>query len=185
MPDAQGKKAGIGNLRLTLLSLLLSAIAGLAGYSYHTYAIFRDAQRLTPRHQVERLIRDFRQYHSQTRQFPANFIEINRALWHTQPAPAYGEDGRRAWTKNYYYFYTRVNEDTCAFWALPLGSRRQYASTFFVVIAPRWLRVWKGKALPDAEIESVPPIPSPFALAGFGLEELQIHIGEKKTHPQF
>jgi hypothetical protein len=110
---------------------------------------------------VGRLIKDLRRFQSQTRHFPADVTEINQLIWRTNPTPDYGSDGRRARTKNYYYFYTKVNDETCAFWALPIGPRRHYASSFFIVVSPSWVRMWKGEALSDEEIARIPAIPSP------------------------
>src|SRR5262249_11883239 len=35
-----------------------------------------------------------------------------------------------------------------------------YASSFFVVLAPGWMRAWKGQAMSDEEIAQIPAIPS-------------------------
>src|SRR5262245_35199508 len=59
---------------------------------------------------------------------------------------------RQAHTKNYYYYYTKISDETCAFWALPVGPQRHYAPLFFVVLSPRWMRAWKGQAMNDEEL---------------------------------
>jgi hypothetical protein len=100
-------------------------------------------------------------------------------LWHTKPQPDYGSDGRRAWTKNYIYFYTKVNDETYAFWALPVGPRRQYAPSFFVVLSPGWMRAWKGGAMSDEEIAQVPAIPSPAVLADFKMQKTPYRIFQR------
>lgn len=166
------KKPRISKLRISYILVILAAVAGLVSYGYHVYALFRDAQQNTPQPQVERLIKDLRRYHSQTRHFPADFTEINQLIWRTKPTPDYGSDGRRARTKNYYYFYTKVSDETCAFWALPIGSRRHYGSSFFIVLSPNWARVWKGKAMGDEEIAQIPAIPSPTILARVKMQEI-------------
>jgi hypothetical protein len=171
MLDTFEKKPRIGKLRISYILVILAAVVGLVSYSYHVYVIFRDAQQNTPQPQVERLIKDLRRFQAQTRHFPVNFVEIDQLIWHTKPMPDYSSDGRRARTKNYYYFYTKVSDETCAFWALPIGSRRHYGSSFFIVLSPNWARVWKGKAIRDEEIAKVPAIPSPDALADLGMYE--------------
>lgn len=105
--QSQGKIFRLSRWRLSYLFLLLTVIAGLSSYGWHIYTLVRDSQTNKPQPQVERLIRDFRTYRSQTRQFPPNFVEVNQRLWHTAPPPDYGREGRQARTKNYYYFYTR------------------------------------------------------------------------------
>ena len=146
MPNAFAATPRVSKLRLTYLFALLSAVLALGGYGYHLYALFQEARRTKPAPQVERLIKDLRSFHAHSRHFPASFVEINERLWQTQPPPDYGANGRTAHTRNYEYRYTRVNADTCAFWALPTGPRRHYAAAYFVVVTPQWLRVWRGKA---------------------------------------
>ena len=176
MPDATTR---ISKWRLTYIAALLSVIAGLSSYGWYIYTLVRDAQAHKPQPQIEKLLGDMLTYHRQTRQFPKNFAEINQRLWHTVPPPDYGSDGREARTKNYYYRYTKVNEDTCMFWALPLGPQRQYASAFFIVLSPGWARAWKGKARSDEEIEHLPAIPSLQALAEIQMQELPARVFSK------
>src|SRR5262245_10741148 len=92
---------GGGKLRIIYLFAAVSVLAGLGGYGYHLYSLFRDLQLNKPQPQVEKLIRDLRLYHTQIRRFPQNFSEINQLIWYTRPAPDYGKDGRHARTKNY------------------------------------------------------------------------------------
>ena len=162
--------------RLTYIVTLLSVIAGLGSYGWYIYMLVRDAQHYKPQPQIEKLLKDLRTYHTNTKQFPSNFVEINQRLWHTTPPPDYGSDGREARTKNYYYWYTKVNHETCAFWAFPVGPQRQYAATFFVVLAPGWARAWQGKARSDAVIAHLPAIPSPQALAELNMQELPARV---------
>ncbi|MGH9840195.1 MAG: hypothetical protein ACREEM_15545, partial [Blastocatellia bacterium] len=138
--ESTGPTHRFSKLRIAFVFALVTIDAGAGSYGYHLYRLAQDLQINKPQPQVERLARDLRRFRAETRRFPANFIEINQLLWHTKPQPDYGSDGRRAWTKNYYYFYTKVNDETCAFWALPIGSQRQYASSFFVVLSPDWMR---------------------------------------------
>ncbi len=173
MPDAATR---ISKWRLTYIAALLSVIAVLSSYGWYIYTLVRDAQRHKPQPQIERLLQDLLTYHRQTKQFPKNFAEINQRLWQTTPLPDYGQEGREARTKNYFYWYTQVNADTCAFWALPTGPQRQYAATFFIVLAPGWVRAWKGKARSDEEINHLPAIPSPQILAEINMQELPARI---------
>ncbi len=162
--------------RLTYLIALLSVIAGLSSYGWYIYTLVRDAQGHKPQPQIEKLLQDLLTYHRQTKQFPQNFAEINQRLWHTTPPPDYGPDKREARTKNYYYRYTKVNTDTCAFWALPTGPQRQYASAFFIVFSPGWARAWKGKARSDEEINQLPAIPSSQMLTEMNMQELPARV---------
>ncbi|HMY76140.1 MAG TPA: hypothetical protein PLQ88_30250 [Blastocatellia bacterium] len=169
-------RAGFSKLKITWLMLALAGMLAVGSYGWHVYSLFRDWQMNMPQPQFEKLTNDLRLYHTRTGQFPAVFTEINELLWHTKPAPDYGSDGRQARTKNYYYFYTRVNEQTCAIWALPTGPRRQYASSFFIVLTPEWLRSWKGKAIEDDVINRLPAIPKPDQLAALMMQEMPSRV---------
>ena len=180
--DSFEKKPRLSKIRISYLGALLAIVACLGGYSWHIYALFREAQATNPQPQIERLSRDLRTYHSRARQFPANFQAINQLLWHTTPTPDYGSDGRRARTKNYVYLYTKISDEACAFWALPVGPRRDYASSFFIVLAPTWMRAWKGKAMPDEVMDNLPIIPTQNQLADLNMQELPARVFN--THSQ-
>jgi hypothetical protein len=169
-------RAGFSKLKITWLMLALAGMLAVGSYGWHVYSLFRDWQMNMPQPQLEKLTSDLRLYHTRTGRFPATFTEINELLWRTKPSPDYGSDGRQARTKNYYYFYTRVNEQTCAIWALPTGPRRQYASSFFIVLAPEWLRSWKGKAIEDDVINRLPAIPKPDQLAALMMQEMPSRV---------
>jgi hypothetical protein len=49
-------------------------------------------------------------------------------------------------------------------------------STFFVVLAPGWMRAWKGQAMSDEEMARIPAIPSQAALADLKLREMPPRI---------
>ena len=174
--DSFEKKNKLSKMRLSYLGALVAIVACLGGYAWHVYALFREAQATNPQPRIERLSQDLRTYHSRARQFPANFQAINQLLWHTIPTPDYGSDGRRARTKNYVYLYTKISDESCAFWALPVGPRRDYASSFFIVLAPNWMRAWKGKAMSDEVIETLPLIPTPSQLADRNMQELPARV---------
>jgi hypothetical protein len=154
--------------------LVLAVLASCGSYAYHVYSLFRDAQRNMPQPKIDKLMKDFRLFHSRTKRLPRNFAEINDYLWHTRPMPDYGAEGRQARVKNYYYFYTRVNDERCAIWAVPLGPQRGYVSSFFVVISPEWTRKWEGKALEDGLITRLPAIPTLDGLAKLRMIEYPV-----------
>jgi hypothetical protein len=159
-------------LKFTFLVLAFAGTLGIGSYGYHIYTLFRDWQINMPQPQLEKLARDLRIYQVKEGHFPTTFIEINNLIWHTKPSPNYGSEGRQACVKNYYYFYTRVDNQTCAIWALPIGPQRHYASSFFVVYSFGWSRRWIGKAMNDETISSLPAIPAPDKLAELGMREL-------------
>src|SRR5262245_25755622 len=124
-------KSGLSRLRITYLGVILAAVASCLCYGWYLYTLFRDARLNIPQPHVEKLTQDLTLFHSRTKRIPKNFNEINHLIWHTRPDPEYGADGRQARVKNYRYLYTRVSNQQCAIWAIPLGPQRDYASTFF------------------------------------------------------
>jgi hypothetical protein len=66
-----------------------------------------------------------------------------------------------------------VSDNQCAVWAIPLGPRRQYGSTFFLVLSPEWRKVWKGGALEEEAIPAIPAVPSMDELASLQMREEQ------------
>ncbi len=169
-------KQSTSQLRISYILAFVTFFVGAGCYGYHLYALAQDLKNNQSQPQIERLIKDLRVFHLQTRRFPANFIEVNQLLWRTKPTPDYGNDGRQARNKNYYYFYTKVNDERCAFWALPLGPQRHYASSFFVVLSPGWVRTWKGRAISDEEIGQIPAVPMPAALAELKMQEMPARV---------
>ena len=174
--ESPGQKNRFNKLRLSYIFALITVAAGAGGYGYHLYRLFQDSQINKPQPQVERLAKDLRLFQTQAHRFPMNFIEVNQLIWRATPAPDYGNEGRQAHAKNYYYYYTKVSDEACAFWALPVGPQRHYAPSFFVVLAPGWMRAWKGQAMSDEEIAQIPAIPSPTVLADLKMGETPARV---------
>jgi hypothetical protein len=165
-------KTRSGRLKIAHAIFALAVLVCIGGYTWRIHSLFLDAQVNMPQPQIEKLVKDLRLFHSQAKRFPRNFSEINELIWRTRPTPNYGAEGRQARAKNYYYFYTRANDGQCAIWAIPLGPRRRDASAFFLVLSPEWLRVWKGEALDEAAIPTIPAIPSTDELTNLRMREI-------------
>jgi len=180
--ESSGKKNRFNRLRLSYIFALITVAAGAGGYGYHLYKLARDSQINKPQPQVERLVKGLRLFQSRTSRFPKNFIEVNQLIWRAAPAPNYGNEGRQARAKNYYYYYTKVSDETCAFWALPVGPQRHYAPSFFVVLSPGWMRAWRGEAMDDEEIARIPTIPSPTVLADLKMQETPARVFGLNSH---
>lgn len=169
-------KHRFNKLRPSYIFALITIAAGAGGYGFYLYRLARDSQVNKPLPQVERLVRDLRLFQTRTSRLPKNFIEVNQLIWRAAPAPDYGSDGRQARVKNYYYYYTKVSDEICAFWALPLGPQRHYATSFFIVLSPDWMRAWKGRAMSDEEIARIPAIPSPTVLDDLKMQETPARV---------
>jgi hypothetical protein len=178
--QATQTRTRISKVKATYLVLMLATLSVGSAYGYHLFTLYRAAQRDQPQLQAKRLIRDLRRYERQAQHFPINFHEINQRLWHTQPAPDYGREGKQARAKNYYYVYRRVADDQCVLWALPVGLHRKVASSYFFVIAPQWTKAWKGAALNDEQIALLPAIPREDEFSRWGLAAMPAQTPRKK-----
>ena len=174
--ESSGQKNRFGKLRLSYIFALITITVGVGSYGYHLYKLLQDSRLNKPQPQIERLVKDLRLFQAQAHHYPMNFIEINQLIWRVKPTPDYGNESRQARAKNYYYYYTKVSDGTCVFWALPIGPQRHYAPSFFVVLSPGWMRTWKGRAMNDEEIARVPAIPSPTSLAELKMQELPARV---------
>ena len=174
--NPRNAKTRFGKLKIAHATFALALLAGIGGYGWHVYSLFRDAQVNMPQPQIEKLVKDLRLFHSQAKRFPRDFSEINDLIWRTRPTPKYGAEGRQARTRNYYYYYTRVDHQTCTIWALPIGPRRYDGASFFLVLTPGWRRTWKGKAIEEDTISSLPAIPPLDRLTALMMQEQSVHI---------
>jgi len=152
--------------------LALGGLVALASYGWWVYARWQRERRLVPQVQLTKLIPALQRYHAGQHTYPPDFRELNQRIWHTQPAPDYGPQGRQARTQHYYYVYTRVQSHTCVLWALPTGPRRELGAAYLLVLTPTWARQWQGQALDEAVFPTLPVVPRPDQLEALGLQEL-------------
>ena len=83
---------------------------------------------------------------------------------------AYEEKGGTAYTLgNYFYFIHGLDARTATVWAVPVGPRRDEASSHFVIIGPAELAHWKGAAIKLDEFDKLIPNPDAGELAALGL----------------
>jgi hypothetical protein len=168
-----GRESTSGSHRLKIVAVMffLAVASSLGSYAYHLYGLIQGAKRHLPQLQIERLIKDFRRFYLINNRFPQNFVEINDKIWRTNPKPDYGIGGEQARTKNYYYFYTSVNARQFTLWAVPTGPRRTDVDTYFVVATKEWIRIWRGKAIEELAISTLPSVPTENELSNLGLSE--------------
>ncbi len=161
-------------LKLPFIALAAIAVFGGCVYGYHLYQLARAEEALVPQLAVAQLVNSLRAYQAKIGQFPKNFHEVNERIWRRNPPPAFGQEGCDITLNHYWYFFTRINEETCAVWALPLGPKRELSKAFYVVLTPQWMRVWKGAALSDEQLRLIRNIPTPELLAQLGMKEQRV-----------
>ncbi len=126
---------------------------------------------LIPRPAVDYIIKALRTYHHQVGKFPENFVELETRVWRHPHPPKFADEGRGISMHNYYYIYALAEPGVCALWAIPVNKREE-GSTFFLTIAPEWVRRWKGAPLSFDEIKRLPYVSTAAQLAVLGLTEL-------------
>ena len=171
MADTGDKKP---TLKLPFMALAVIAIFGGCVYGYHLYRLACAEEALVPQLAIAQLVNSLRAYQAQSGQFPKNFHDLNERIWRRDPPPAFGQEGRDILLNYYWYFYTQVNAETCALWALPLGPKRELGKAFYVVLTPNWMRVWKGAALSDEQQRLIHNIPTPELLAQLQMKEQSV-----------
>jgi len=172
-------------LKLPFIMLAAVAIFGGCVYGYHIYRLACAEEALAPQPAVAQLVNSLRAYQAQTGHFPKNFPEINERIWRRDPPPAFGQEGSDLLFHHYWYFYTQVNRETCALWALPMGPKRELGRAFYVALTPNWIRVWKGAALSDEQLKLIRRIPTPEILGQLEMKEQRVSRFERtdSKHP--
>jgi hypothetical protein len=114
--------------------------------------------------------------------FPTDLAELDQAMCgpRSKPgraAPHFADDNHTYVAGNYKYVYHAdpKNPAVCFVIAAPVGPRREEGSTVAVVAYPDAMRIFKGSALPDKDVEQLYAlgIPSASALTTLGLMEQQ------------
>lgn len=169
------KKSRIG---LTMMLLICSVIAAGSSWAYGTYARLQEENRELPRLALATIVRDLRAHHKALGRFPATFAELDEKR--RAPARDYELGGRAVSMANYFYVLTAVDAHRATVWAVPAGPRRDEAATQFLVVEPSDLAVWKGAAIPVADVGSIHGNPTRGELAALGLIEQPSADREKR-----
>ena len=160
------KKSHIG---LTLMVLIVSVIAAGVSWGYGTYARLEEENRELPKLALATIVRDLRAYHKASGRFPETFEQLDEKR--RVEGRNYELNGRALSMANYFYVLTAVDVHRATVWAVPAGPRRDEAATQFIVVEPSDLVVWKGAAIPIADVGSIHGNPTRSELAALGLIE--------------
>lgn len=169
------KKSRIG---LTMMLLIVSVIAAGSSWAYGTYARLERENRELPKLALATIVRDLRAYHKASGRFPETFEELDGKR--RVEGRAYELGGRAVSMANYFYVLTAVDAHRATVWAVPAGPRRDEAATQFLVVEPVELAVWKGAAIPVADVGSIHGNPTRGELAALGLIEQPAATREKR-----
>lgn len=152
-----------------LTGIMLIAAAGSFFYSYY-FMLQREAA-IMPRHIIAALLGDLQKFHKEQGRYPESLVELQDKLWRTRhkEEAALGEGGHSMARQFYYYLYGREGPHVCKFWAVPIGSRTDGLSTYYVELTGGGMNVWKGAALDKEDFKKINPLMSERALYDLGL----------------
>lgn len=119
---------------------------------------------------VSMMMRDLLKFHEKRGGFPVDLQTLEGIVWERKKR-SFSAENRAINHRNYYYFYTQISPHQFTLWAIPTGSQREDAPTWFLVASPENCRRWKGAALPLEQIKSLESNPSLKNLGVLGLIE--------------
>lgn len=174
-----------GPKRLTFVIFGLAVLTAACSYGYSVYAENQRQEALLPRLKLSSLIRDVRKYEKLAGRVPRGFDEIEELVWkHKGRKPAFDLDGSAYTLGNYFYVYNALSHDSATVWAVPVGPRREEASTHFVVIGPDAVAHWKGAAIKHEDFSRIVKNPQVSELASLGLVRQPDEINKAKKKPE-
>lgn len=157
------------------LSLIVAPIALFLVVVIYVYALWRDDRKKSddlPVDAVSQMMRDLLRFHEKRGGFPDDLQKLVGVIWEKKnESRSFSVSNRALNHRNYYYFYTRISHHQFTLWAIPTGTSREDAPTWFLVVAPDACRRWKGAALPLEQVNQIEPNPSLKNLGSFGLIE--------------
>jgi hypothetical protein len=155
------------------LSLIIAGIALLivvAAYIYSLWTVDRKKSMEIPVEAASMMMRDLLRFHEKRGGFPTDLQKLEGIVWERKNR-SFSAENRALNHRNYYYFYTRLAPHQFTLWAIPTGSQREDAPTWFLVVSPETCRRWKGAALPLEQIDRIESNPTLKKLGIFGLIE--------------
>lgn len=142
----------------------------VVAYIYSLWSVDRKKSMEAPVEGASMMMRDLLRFHEKRGGFPEDLQKLEGVVWERKNRP-FSVENRALNHRNYYYFYTQISHHQFTLWAIPTGSQREDAPTWFLVVAPDVCRRWKGAALPLEQVDRIEPNPSVKELGSLGLIE--------------
>src|SRR5262245_37211710 len=121
---------GHRSTRLTFVVFGITVLTAACAYGYSVFAESKRQEALIPRLAVASLVRDARKYEALAGRMPRTFDEIEELVWkHKDPKPVFDKGGTSYTLGNYFYFIHGLDARTATVWAVPVGPRRDEASS--------------------------------------------------------
>lgn len=176
----------LDRLKISLASLPLAAAVLIGVYVYSLWADERRRSADVPVEAASMMMRDILAFHGKRGSFPGDLKQLEGVVWDKKPGRGFSLGNRALSHRNYLYLYTRLTAHRFTLWAVPTGSARDNATTWFLSVTPEQCRRWKGAALPIHSAKEMVTAPSTTELGVLGLtEQPKIDLnGVKKSQIQ-
>ena len=157
-------------IKLSLIVAVMALLIVVVAYIYSLWSVDRKKSAEMPVEAVSMMLRDLLRYHEKRGGFPVDLQKLEGVVWERKNR-LFSADNRAINHRNYYYFYTQISPHQFTLWAIPTGSQREDAPTWFLVASPEVCRRFKGAALPLEQIDGIESNPTLKKLGVFGLIE--------------
>ena len=156
-----------GKFRLTYFIFAGALLTLISSIIYGAYSAHQLHAAQLPQQNIEKLVRDMRQFHQQTGRFPRDFRELDERLWQRARSERISSDGSSlsSPSNNYHYTLHTITPERACVWAVPTGVRAAEAATHFWAITPERVERWAGPALTLEQVSVVRGVPSESQLA--------------------
>jgi len=157
-------------IKLSLIVAVMALLIVVVAYVYSLWTVDRKKSAEMPVEAVSMMMRDLLRFHEKRGGFPENLQKLEGVVWERKNRQ-FSAENRALNHRNYYYFYTQISPHQFTLWAIPTGSQREDAPTWFLVVSPAICRRFKGAALPLEQIDRIEANPTLKKLGVFGLIE--------------
>ena len=157
-------------IKLSLIVAVMALLIVVVAYIYSLWSVDRKKSAEMPVEAVSMMMRDLLRFHEKRGGFPVDLQKLEGVVWERKNR-LFSADNRAINHRNYYYFYTQISPHQFTLWAIPTGSQREDAPTWFLVASPEVCRRFKGAALPLEQIDGIEANPTLKKLGVFGLIE--------------
>ena len=157
-------------IKLSLIVWVMALLIVVVAYIYSLWSVDRKKSAEMPVEAVSMMMRDLLRFHEKRGGFPVDLQKLEGVVWERKNR-LFSADNRAINHRNYYYFYTQISPHQFTLWAIPTGSQREDAPTWFLVASPEVCRRFKGAALPLEQIDGIEANPTLKKLGVFGLIE--------------
>jgi|CXWL01.1.fsa_nt_gi hypothetical protein len=161
----------LNRMKISLILLPLVATVLIGAYVYSLWTGERRRSAEVPVEAASMMMRDLLAFHGKRGSFPSDLKRLEGVVWEKKPDRDFSIENRALSHRNYLYLYTRLNEHGFTLWAVPTGSARNDAATWFLNVTPDYCRRWKGAALPLDSVKKIVADPSTVELGVLGLTE--------------